>query len=212
MLIKHSIFSFLVVGLLAGSAWADSVMSLEEKYGSDIQMCGMVGTVDARIKDCEAKNETTYNGHVLLNNLRVLKWALVMHFDYDFYGRRVPASVYQDKNPEGLLWTNTFPVRVPLWGAQRLCSSAFTSLDKSGFVPSPTDYSGAEKHSIREVLSMEPPYWIANEGDEHQRYWTSQTFERYETEMATYFNGEDGSVDDYQSQKANLSVRCAAKP
>jgi hypothetical protein len=204
---KYVVVSFLFFGLLAGSAGAQQIVSLEEKFRGSIQPCGSGSdiSIDDRIRDCAAKNSTTAKDVVaLLPELEKRHWALVMKPEdiKDKSGKILKATdpFFRDENKdtgrEGILWSPASDTLIPFADpakpdeAGKLVADYCAKLAAFGLVwrvPTKEEYSnvrpgeptGAEQHKIREVMNFYDP------SPKGFYYWTSS---------GKCFSGFDGQI------------------
>jgi hypothetical protein len=127
---------------------------LQGSGGSLTKTCGMKGSVEERIQDCNKKNglfalvTTTKEGHEVYKDLR-----------------------------SGLLWSERLPLQMSHYDAEKACKSELAELVKlSEFtwkLPSIYEYKEAERNGIRKALTnMKYWFWSSSlVGPNHDHAW-----------------------------------------
>ena len=143
-------------------------------YPADKTPCGLSGTIDERISDCQKLKGSSKGVWVLVSRTSETN---SYNEHYEIYEDTITRLIWGDKLKEAnSYYSFLFGEAAEACGRKRLENG---NLDNFR-VPSLTDYQNAESHQIRLVLpNME------------HRFWTSTGVSRYD---AYYYNGSTGET------------------
>ncbi len=144
--------------------------------------CGLDGSVDERIKDCSLLPTSSRAGFVLVTRLKNFK------------------EIHKELS-SGLLWSDSLPNDMDFGSASVVCNSILKEFagisDVTWRLPSIKEYREAEKNGIRKAFpNMQGWFW-------------SSTVDRYETDHAWQFVGDNGDTQTF-FKVFDADVRCVA--
>lgn len=179
---KLGFFTFIVSGLLLlGSASSFALVENESSQEEKLP-CGLTGSIDERIKDCNSVK----GWFALVTRTENLK------------------EVHMDSKT-GLLWSDRLASTMTHYNAEKVCSAKLEEVGKINEVewrlPSKEEYVGANMHGMRISLpNMEYYFWSS-----------SLDQDGYGSDGAWLYNGKNGSSIHAGYRVNNtVSVRCVA--